>query len=421
MTAALHRTLSHTSSPTILYVDDEVKALHYFREAFEDDFPILTASSAAEAYSILMEKREEIGVLLTDQRMPGEKGVELLEKARRLHPNLIRILVTAYSDYQTAVDAVNDGRIFHYIHKPWDADDMKAILRRASDYYQALTERERLLAEKAESMRHIQMADKVASFGILAEGLNHHLRNALTVIRAFVDLAPLKLREELHGALPGVDPSFWTDLHGQAQGQIARIQTVLHRLAEASASADVALNDEVDLLTMLDETANFCAASFQKKGIDITHYVHPNVPILTVNLERFRQLWRLLYADLLATLNPGDRVQISARAITEPSGRQMVQVIVDDTGAWTSDESVANLFDPFFVRSHQPHELGVNLTACYVIVHLHGGNIEALPLEGRGLRIHITIPVNPNDRAPDSDSFFQRLLDHEVRWKGRET
>lgn len=408
-------------SPTVLYVDDEVKALHYFREAFEDDFPILTASSAAEAYAILMEKREEIGVLLTDQRMPGEKGVELLEKARRLHPNLIRILVTAYSDYQTAVDAVNDGRIFHYIHKPWDAEDMKQVLRRACDYYEALVERERLLAEKAESIRHVLMADKVASFGILAEGLNHHLRNALTVIRAFVDLTPLKLREELNGESPSVDPSFWTDLHGQAQGQIARIQTVLHRLAEASQAPDLCLNDEVDLLAVLDETAHFCAPSFQKKGVDITHYVHPNVPPLTVNLERFRQLWRLLYADLLATLNPGDRVQISARSIVESSGRQMVQVIVDDTGDWASDESVANLFDPFFVRSHQPHELGVNLTACFVIVHLHGGNIEALPLEGRGLRIHITLPVNPNDRSPDADSFFQRLLDHEVRWKGRET
>jgi signal transduction histidine kinase len=421
MTAAIQRTLSPTHTPTILYVDDEVKALHYFREAFDEDFPILTASSAAEAYSILMERREEIGVLLTDQRMPGEKGVELLEKARRLQPNLIRILVTAYSDYQTAVDAVNDGRIFHYIHKPWDAEEMKMVLRRAADYYQALVERERLLAEKAESMRHVQMADKVASFGILAEGLNHHLRNALTVIRAFVDLSPLKLREELNGAAPDVDPSFWTDLHGQAQGQIARIQTVLHRLAEASHATDVALGDEVDLLEVLDETAQFCSASFQKKSIDITHYVHPNVPFLIVNQERFRQLWRLLYADLLSTLNPGDRVQISARAITEPSGRPMVQVIVDDTGAWTADESVANLFDPFFVRSHQPHELGVNLTACYVIVHLHGGNIEALPLEGRGLRIHITLPVNPNDRSPDADSFFQRLLDHEVRWNSRET
>lgn len=408
-------------SPAVLYVDDEVKALQYFREAFEDDFPILTASSAAEAYSILMDKREEIGVLLTDQRMPGEKGVELLEKARRLHPNLIRILVTAYSDYQTAVDAVNDGRIFHYIHKPWDAEDMKQVLRRACDYYEALVERERLLAEKAESIRHVLMADKVASFGILAEGLNHHLRNALTVIRAFVDLTPLKLREELNGQPPATDPSFWTDLHGQAQGQIARIQTVLHRLAEASQAPDLSLNDEVDLLAILDETAHFCAPSFQKRSIDITHYVHPNVPPLLVNLERFRQLWRLLYADLLATLNPGDRVQISARAITESSGRQMVQVIVDDTGDWASDESVANLFDPFFVRSHQPHELGVNLTACYVIVHLHGGNIEALPLEGRGLRIHITLPVNPNDRSVDSDSFFQRLLDHEVRWKSRET
>ena len=139
-----------------------------------------------------------------------------------------------------------------------------------------------------------------------------------------------------------------------------------------------------------------------------------------VNAERFRQLWRLLYADLLAHLNAGDSVQIAAGPSVEASGRQVVEIVIDDTGAWASNESVSNLFDPFFVRSHQPHELGVNLTACYVIVHLHGGKIEAVPRSSGGLRIHITLPVDPRERPVDNDSFFQRLMDHEVKWHARE-
>ena len=411
---------SPSQLPAILYVDDELKALQYFREAFEDEFPIYTAASAAEAYSILLDKREEIGVLLSDQRMPGERGVELLEKARRLHPNLVRILVTAYSDYNAAVDAVNDGRIFRYIHKPWEPEMMGQTLHRALDHYQVLVERERLLAEKAETIRHMLMADKVASFGILAEGLNHHLRNALTVIRAFVDLAPLKMREELHGHEPGADPSFWSELHLQAQHQISRIQTVLHRLGEASQTPDVRFSDEVDLLTILDETALIYSQAYEQKGVQLSHYVHPGVPRLRVNAERFRQLWRLLYADMLTNLNSGDRVQVTAGPNIEPSGRSMVEIVIDDTGAWASNENVANLFDPFFVRSHQPHELGVNLTACFVIVHLHGGKIEATPRDGAGLRIHISLPVNPEEKPLDSESFFERLGDHEIRWQTRE-
>ena len=91
-------------------------------------------------------------------------------------------------DYDTAVDAVNSGRIYRYIHKPWDPEEMESTLLRATDLYRALTEREQLLGEKIDTVRHVLMADKVAGLGILAEGLNHHLRNALTVIRAFVDL-----------------------------------------------------------------------------------------------------------------------------------------------------------------------------------------------------------------------------------------
>jgi len=222
--------------PAVLYVDDESKALQYFREAFEDEFTIHTASNAEEGYSILLERGEEIGVLMTDQRMPGTPGVDLLEQARRLNPNMIRILVTAYTDYDTAVQAVNDGRIYRYIHKPWDPEEMQATLERAADFYATLCERDQLLGQKIETLRHIMLADKVAGLGILAEGLNHHLRNALTVIRAFVDLAPLKLTEELQNA-PVQDTAFWTDLHHQAQDQIGRIQHALGTLGRGLAGA----------------------------------------------------------------------------------------------------------------------------------------------------------------------------------------
>ena len=415
--------MSDPASPqrcAVLYVDDEAKALQYFREAFEDLCTIYTANNAAEGYAILMEKGAEIGVLISDMRMPGESGVDLLEKARRLHPNLVRILVTAYTDYQTAVDAVNEGRVYRYIHKPWDPEEIQGVLERAMELYQALTERERLLGEKFDTVRHVIMADKVAGLGILAEGLNHHLRNALTVIRAYVDLTPFKLQEELQGAIPQ-DQGFWTDLHRQAQDQIHRIQTVLGRLAEASLARDLPRQDMMDPLDLLDETAVLYTQSFERKGVFLTHYVHPSVPQMRVNADRFRQLWRLILSDQLTHLAAGDRVHIQAEPMTDAHGRSAVRFTIEDTGAWATDENVANLFDPFFVRTHQPTELGVNFTAAYVIVHLHGGTIDASMREGGGLKIQVVLPVDCTDPIPDADMFFQRLVDHERRWKERET
>jgi signal transduction histidine kinase len=405
--------------PAVLYVDDEPKALQYFRAAFEDEFVIYTASSVAEGYALLCERPHEIGVLLTDQRMPGERGVELLDKARKLSPNLVRLLVTAYTDYQAAIEAVNDGRISRYIHKPWDPDEMRLAILRAREQHQVLVEREILLTEKVETIRHMMMADKVASFGILAEGLNHHIRNALTVISAFVDMAPLKARELVDGT-GEADANFWGELHEQTQAQIQRIQTLLMRLGEASDSTGLHFDDVTDLSVVLSDAMQVYGSFFQQREISVRYYVHPSVPKLHVNLERFRQLWRLLFTDLQTHLKAGDGVQIAAGPSMDASGRQVVDIVIDDTGTWPSDEAVENLFDPFFVRSQHPQELGVNLTACYVIVHLHGGDIQAMKNPSGGLRIHMTLPVDARNRPQDSAAFLQKLVDHEGRWRARE-
>jgi hypothetical protein len=80
----------------VLYVDDEEKALKYFEKSFGDEFRILTAISAAEGLKLIEQHGDDIGVLLSDQRMPGEKGVQLLEKASVMRPRLVRMMVTAY-------------------------------------------------------------------------------------------------------------------------------------------------------------------------------------------------------------------------------------------------------------------------------------------------------------------------------------
>src|ERR1051326_4114297 len=80
----------------ILYVDDEEKSLKYFARAFEEQFRILTATNAQDGLKLLEQNADQVGVLMTDQRMPGEKGVWLLEKARQGFPRVIRILATAY-------------------------------------------------------------------------------------------------------------------------------------------------------------------------------------------------------------------------------------------------------------------------------------------------------------------------------------
>src|SRR5438132_10639912 len=155
----------------ILYVDDEEKSLKYFSRAFADQFRIFTASNAQDGLKILEEHKDDIGLLMTDQRMPGEKGVWLLEKARQLRPRIIRMLATAYSDMDAAVAAVNSGAIYKYISKPWDPPQLETTLKRGLEFFIVQRERDQLLKEKMETLHNMMIADRIVSLGLIAAGL----------------------------------------------------------------------------------------------------------------------------------------------------------------------------------------------------------------------------------------------------------
>lgn len=403
----------------VLYVDDEEKALHYFKQMFEDEFVIHTAPNAAEGYRILEQYGSKIGVLLTDQRMPGESGIELMDRARKLHPNLVRILITAFTDYQTAVKAVNEGRAYRYLHKPLDPEQLASVIRQGMEYYVTLQEREALLTENAENIRTTLMADRVAGMGIMAEGLNHHLRNALTVVRAFIDLAPMKLMEEID-ARPPRDPNFWVETQHQAQAQIERIQTLLNHLAHASHARKLTREASISLPTMLDEVLAMYLPHFQEKQIAVEMDISPELPPLLVHEERFRQLWRLLFIEEITHLHPGDRVGIQVTKECDASGQEQAVMILRDNGAWAAQDRAANLFDPFFTRSRKPDDFGVNMMACYVTLHLHGGSIEARRLDPQGLELTMRLPLDPKQTTQDAEDFFLRATQHEERWQRRE-
>lgn len=115
-----------TAPPCILYVDDERANRVVFEQSFARAFRIRVASTAAEALEIL--KTENVGVLVTDQRMPGMSGNELLIRVKELYPDIVRIVITAYSDLDVLLRAVNEGLVSRYIVKPWDRVELEQLL-----------------------------------------------------------------------------------------------------------------------------------------------------------------------------------------------------------------------------------------------------------------------------------------------------
>ncbi len=104
--------------PTILIVDDEAANLQKLKRTFVEDCTVLEASSGEEALEILRE--QEVSAIITDQRMPGMTGVELLQRSREFQPDAVRVVLTGYTEVEDLMDAINEGRVHRYITKPWE-------------------------------------------------------------------------------------------------------------------------------------------------------------------------------------------------------------------------------------------------------------------------------------------------------------
>src|SRR5438093_3576803 len=275
----------------ILYVDDEEKSLKYFQRAFEDRFRILTAANAQDGLKLLEEHKDGIGLLMTDQRMPGEKGVWLLEKARQLRPRIIRILATAYSDMEAAIAAVNTGAIYKYVTKPWDPPQLENTIKRGLEFFMVQHERDQLLREKMSVLHNMMIADRIVSLGLLAAGLSHHIRNSLVAVKTFLDLAPAKLEAEKVD-LDGLrNPDFWKEYYQNVQGQIGKINNILKDLWTASEPPAFAFADRVQLRQVVADSVAQLKDGFAAKNIQVENSIPDALPALIVDKLQFHRLF----------------------------------------------------------------------------------------------------------------------------------
>jgi two-component system probable response regulator PhcQ len=401
----------------ILYVDDEEKSLANFSRAFGEQFYIFTASNAQDGLKLLEQHADEIGLLMTDQRMPGEKGVWLLERARKLRPHIIRILVTAYADMDAAIDAVNSGAIYKYVSKPWDPPQLEQTLMRGLEFFMVRLERDQLLREKMSVIRNMMIADRIVSLGLLAAGLSHHIRNSLVAVKTFLDLAPVKMAEEKSAAKGLRNPDFWKEYHQNVQSQIEKINGLLKDLWTASGTPTFHFTDKVFIHETIGAALKSFKNQFAARRIQVDNQIPDSLPALQADKPKFNRLFELLLKDELASLPAGSRVTLTAE-LKKDDAKPEILVRISDNGPGLPEEALRVVFDPFVVRSDTPSEYGIHLMACFFIVYHHGGKIDAKSLPGHGTTFTIYLPLNPERAAPPSEQeFLQKVLLNEELWE----
>ena len=140
---------------TVLYVDDEANNLISFKATFRMKYKVYTASGGMEAMQIV--EQHPIDIIITDQRMPQMTGVEFLEEVIKVNPEAMRILLTGYADMSAVVDAVNKGKIFHYLSKPWSEEELDDTIQRA---YTIFAERKKI----RESFSQLEVTNEQLEF-----------------------------------------------------------------------------------------------------------------------------------------------------------------------------------------------------------------------------------------------------------------
>ena len=212
---------------SLLLVDDEELITNSLQRIFRmEKYDIRVASSGAEGIKILEMAQEPFSLIISDQRMPKMTGAQFLEKAKRIFPDAIRILLTGYSDMDAIVEAVNRGEIHRYLTKPWDDDDLLLQVRQALEQYELVAENRRLLALTKRQNKKLgelnkNLEEKVAErSGEIVEKnkelsrLNQELESGLyNTVRAFASLVEIYASSSLAG-------------HGR------RVSAYSHRLAE---------------------------------------------------------------------------------------------------------------------------------------------------------------------------------------------
>lgn len=211
----------------VLFVDDEEKTRKAFSRLFSEEFKILLAGDGAEGFEIFQERGDEIGVIVTDQKMPRETGVQFLSRVAAINDDVVRILSTAYAELDAAVTGVNEGGIYRYVTKPWDVPELEITIRRAMELFEIRRNQSTSAHSSSLDVQQLLLGERITGLAMSSAAAAHpDLRCCLPASTSFLGMLGFD-------GLGEADAIDWTARY-QVQEQFFR--TAFRDSAEALAS-----------------------------------------------------------------------------------------------------------------------------------------------------------------------------------------
>ncbi|SDC37888.1 hybrid sensor histidine kinase/response regulator [Niabella drilacis] len=358
----------------VLYVDDEQQNLNSFKAGFRTRYRIFTAISVAAALEIL--DREEIHVLISDQRMPEITGVEFFKMTKERYPHIPRVLLTGYTDVEVLAEAVNKGDIYRYITKPWDELELHNSVLNAYDHYKA----NRDLSEKI-----IELQKANDGLNRFVYSLSHELRAPIASAMGILDLVKMEGRTEESGGYWKLMDACVQKLDYYISQTVQFYKTARFKAAQEQIHFEALVRSLIDLYRTSNGTKNI---NFKVEVDEAGEFYG----------DKFRI--EIVIANLLSNAikcqrpeEPDKKVEIRITA-----GSEDARIIVADNGVGMEAAEQARIFDPFF-KGAQPGGLGLGLYILQEALEKLNGTVTVHSIRGEGSRFEVHVPNNPENNG----------------------
>jgi len=348
----------------VLYIDDERHNLYAFRAAFRNDYEIFLAEGAEEARQILAER--QIPIIVADQRMPKETGIEFFESIKESQPYAMRILLTGYTDIQAVISAVNIGNIFRYLQKPWREDEIRQAIENAYEIYDS---RIQLIAKNTELEKAYSELDK------FVYSASHDMRSPLMSILGVVRLA--KMEEHSANSLNYFD---------MIESSVLRLDDFIKNIIGYYKNNRIELTLETIALREMIET---CIQEFPESAHATWELdIQEQAPLVSDRLKL-----EIILNNLLSNAFKFKEASTNAHVVvTAKIDAHWVDIQVKDHGIGISPEDNEKIFRMFYRATNRNPGSGIGLYVTKDAVVRLNGHISVTSVPKEGSTFHIRFP-----------------------------